>query len=240
MPQTVPQGVVGRRLSSPPSDLWDVYLEAERRGLRGERNDALNRFLAAFAELHQTEQHDWALGLASNIVDDNASTPIRLPLFRSVLLPALETAIAQRTPGAARWLAGFVQQIYKCRELRPRLMDGTLTEHALLLTALDHDPGDDRSRRKLLGLLASRLNNTLHELPTGVLYGNDGASFDQCREMLQELDGFIRYANRLGIAEEYADLVANCQFHYKAYAEYLTDRREASCYADYLSRGRDL
>ncbi len=240
MPQTVPLGVAGRILSSPQLDLWNAYLEAESRGLRGERNDALKRFLAAFAELQETERHEWALDLASSVVDDGASTPIRMPLFRAILLPALQTAIAHRAPGAARWLAGFAQHFYRCPELRPRLVDGTLTEHALLETALEQDPADDRSRRNLVILLASRLHDTLHELPTGVLYGQDGATVDQCREMLQELDGFIHHANCLGVAEEYADLVANCQLHYKAYAAYLTDRRGASSYADYLSRVSDV
>ncbi|EKK01550.1 hypothetical protein RBSH_03111 [Rhodopirellula baltica SH28] len=162
-----------------------------------------------------------------------------MPLFRSVLLPALESAIAHRTPGAARWLAGFAQHIYKCSDLRPRLVDGTLAEHALLETALDHDPDDDHSRRKLLDLLVSRLNYTLHELPSGVLYGHDGASVDQCREMLEELDDFTRHADRLGLVGDYANLVAKCRFHYNTYSQYLTDRRGASCYADYLSQVSD-
>ena len=211
----------------------------EKRGLRSERNDALDRFLASFTLLSPTTRQEWALSLAAQIVDDGALMPVRMPLFRRVLFPALQSAVSERVPGAARWLAGFAQHIYQCSDLRSQLVDGTLTEHSLLETALEHDPDDEVARRKLLDLLVSRLNYTLHELPTGVLYGQDGATVDQCREMLGELDDFNHHANRLGVADNYADLVANCRFHYKTYAEYLTDRRGASCYADYLSEFSD-
>lgn len=226
-------------MSTPQSDLWNAYLEAENRGLRLERNDALERFLDSFTNLPLEAQHSWSLSLASKIVDDGESTPVRMPLFRRAILPALENGIATRTPGAARWLAGFARHIYKCGDLRPRLVDGSLTEHALLLTAIEHDPSDKIARRKLLDLLARRLNYTLHELPIGVLYGHDGASVDQCREMLGELDDFNHHAEVLGVTADYSDLVAQCHFHYNTYAEYLTDRGGASCYADYLSQFSD-
>lgn len=226
-------------MATPPSQLWDAYLETENRGLRSERNDALDRFLDSFANLPLDAQHNWSLSLASKIVDNGESTPVRMPLFRRAILPALENAIATRTAGAARWLAGFAQHIYKCGDLRPRLLDGSLTEHSLLLTAIEHDPNDTTARRRLLDLLARHLTYTLHELPTGVLYGHDGASVDQCRKLLGELGDFNHHAEILGVADEYSDLVAQCHFHYNTYADYLTDRRAASCYADYLSQISD-
>ena len=226
-------------MSTPQSDLWNAYLEAENRGLRSERNDALERYLESFAELPVASQHEWSLKLASDIVDDGASTPVRMPLFRRAILPALEAAIATRTPNAARWLAGFAQHIYKCGDLKPRIVDGSLTEHALLLIAIEHEANDLSARRKLLDLLVRRLDYTLHELPSGVLYGHNGATAEQCREMLNELDDFTHRAEMLGVTNDYSDLVAKCRFHYSTYAEYLTDRRGASCYADYLSQVSD-
>lgn len=226
-------------LSTPQSDLWDAYLAAENRALRSDRNDALTRFLDSFSDLAVDSQRNWALNLASKIVDGSDSTPVRMPLFRRVLLPHLQTAIADRLPGSARWLAGFAQHIYKCTDLGPQLDDGTLTEHGLLLAAIEHDPTDDASRHQLLKLLVSRLQYTLHELPTGVLYGNDGATVSECADLLSELDDFMQHANRLGVADDYADLIRDCRLHYKTYANYLADRCGAACYADFLSQVSD-
>lgn len=226
-------------LSPPQSDLWNSYLAAENRGLRSERNASLDQFLDSFAELAPTVQREWALHFAASVIDDGDSTPVRMPLFRRVLLPHLQSAITDREVGSARRLAGFAQHIYRCTDLGPQLDNGSLTEHGLLLTALEHDPNDDSARRRLLDLLTSRLQYTLHELPSGVLYGHDGASIDECADLLAELDEFVIHAQLLGVADDHADLIADCRFHYNSYAQYLSDRNGAACYADYLSQVSD-
>lgn len=221
------------------SALWNAYLESENRGLRSQRNDALDRFLNEFAELPSSTQREWAIAFAAGVVDGGDKTPVRMPFFRRVLLPHLQSAIANRVVGSARWLAGFAQHIYKCTDLRPQLYDGTLTEHGLLLTALEHDSNDVLSRRRLLELMTSRLQYTLHELPDGVLCGNNGASIDECRKLNAELDEFVHHTEALGVTDDYTGLIADCRFHYITYSKYLADRNGAACYADFLSQVRD-
>ena len=232
-------GVACQMLPKPQSDLWNAYLELENRGLRSQRNDALDRFLNAFAELPTSTQREWTISFAADAIDAGGKTPVRMPFFRRVLLPQLQSAIADRAAGSARWLAGFAQHIYKCTDLRPRLYDGTLTEHGLLLTALEHDSNDVAARRRLLDLLISRLQYTLHELPAGVLYSYEGASIDECRELQSELDDFVHHTEALGVTDDYAGLVADCRFHYNTYSKYLADRNGAACYADFLSQFSD-
>ena len=226
-------------LPKPQSDLWDNYLAAENRGLRQERNAALKAFLGAYRELSSDVQHRWALQLASRLIDEGDELPVRMPLFRRVLLPELQSAITDREPGSARWLAGFSQHIYKCADLRDQLADESFTEHGLLLTALDHHPDDNVARRRIIELGVSRLRYTLHELPTGVLYGIDGATIDECSELLAELDDFLAHVNYLGVAAEYTDLIDKCRFHYDAYAGYLANRHGASSYAEFLAQFSD-
>ena len=223
-------------LPQPQSDLWNAYLETETLHLRSERNATLERFLDSFVTLSGTVQREWALRFVTE--SDLQNVTIRMPLFRRVLLPQLRSAVDDRIPRSAHWLSRHAHLIYKCREQYPDLPD-TYTEHGLLLIALDHEPNDDTSRRRLVELLASHMDYTLHELPTGVLYGHDGATASQCNEMLSELDEFMHHTDRLGVADQYAELVADCQHHYKHYAEYLNDRRGSSSYADYLSQVSD-
>ncbi|ERN42920.1 hypothetical protein KR51_00002180 [Rubidibacter lacunae KORDI 51-2] len=83
-------------MSTLEPDLLKGYLEAEKRGLRYERNDALERFLDSFTNLPLESQHGWSLCLASKIVDNVESTPVRIPLFRRAILPALENRIATK------------------------------------------------------------------------------------------------------------------------------------------------
>jgi len=226
-------------LTSPQSDLWDAYVSAENRWLRHESSVALNRFLDAFSTLPAESQREWAFELAAKIVENGESIRVRMPLFQRVLLPSLRFGIAVRRLGAARYLAHFAPFILGCPDLRDKVADGSLTERGLLLTALDHDPADDAARSKLVDLIASQLKYSIHELPSGVLFGSDGATISQCQELLADLDNFCVHTEHLGIAGEFDDLISKCRYHFAMYASYLADRQGASCYAEYFKNHED-
>ena len=223
-------------LPQPQSDLWTAYLETETLYLRSERNAALERFLDSFVTLPKQIQHEWALQFLTE--PDLQDVTIRMPLFRRVLLPQLRFAVDDRIPRCAYWLSRHAQLIYKCHDAIPDLPD-TYTEHGLLLTAIDHDPNDDTARHRLVELISSHLDYTLHELPWGVLYGHDGATIPQCEEMLAELDDFVGHVKRLGLIDNYSDLISDCRSHYRSYAIYLADPGGASSYAEFLSQFSD-
>tara|TARA_R110002049_G_scaffold305056_3_gene501124 strand:+ start:81957 stop:82634 length:678 start_codon:yes stop_codon:yes gene_type:complete len=223
-------------LPQPQSDLWNAYLETENLRFRSERNIALDRFLDSFATLPLATQREWALQFVTD--PDFEALTIRMPLFRRVLLPLVRTAVDDRVPRCAHWLSKHAHLIYKCRDTIRDLPD-TYTEHGLLLTALDHDETDDNSRRRLVELIANQMEYTLHELPAGVLYGHNGATVSECREMQAELDDFVVHATRLGVTDTYADLISDCRFHDTQYGKYLADRRGVTSYADYLSQFSD-
>lgn len=222
-------------LSPPQVDLWNAYIAAEQRGVRSECHGALRAFLDSLESVSQAKRNRWALWLAAQVVDEQVTIPIRMPLFREAVFPSLEVAVAERVPGAARWLAGFTQHFSKCSDLHQRLADGTLTEYTLLKKALEHDSNDNQSRQKLLDLLAAEFRHSLHELPSGVLYGQNGASVHECQEMREHVDEFIFHAERLGVIDRYSELLAECRLHYRTYADYLTDREGAKSYQDFLS-----
>ncbi|ERN42921.1 hypothetical protein KR51_00002190 [Rubidibacter lacunae KORDI 51-2] len=68
-----------------------------------------------------------------------------------------------------------------------------------------------------------------------MLNGRDSAPVEQCLEMLDELDDFNHHTEILGVTYDYSNWIAQCHVHYSTYAKYLTVRRGASCYEDYLS-----
>src|SRR5262249_61642644 len=104
-------------------------------------------------------------------------------------------------------------QLLGCPECRARLQPEEATELGLLLAAIRHDPGDRRSRLRLIERIADRLRFSLHEIPAGVLYGMDGASPEQCQELEAELDEVWRLVAKDKMQERYADLVGACRHH---------------------------
>jgi hypothetical protein len=216
------------------NELWEDYLRAEALGTRTDKLARLEVFLDRFAAQAAETRSSWALEIARQVVDDGVDLPIRMPLFRRALFPALREAILQRMPGAARWLAGLSQHVYRARDCWFQLPANCQTEVGLLKLALQHDATDERSRVKLVHVQARHLAFTLHEVPSGVLYGMNGATIEECQDLQLELADFRQQVSQAGMSEEYATLIEECAFHFAHYPRYLAERASYRSYELYL------
>jgi hypothetical protein len=77
------------------------------------------------------------------------------------------------------------------------------------------------------------LEYAVHELPAGVLGGNDGATPRQCAEMLDDLDQFAEVCERLGL-DDHNEFIDGCRWHFEHYPHYLGRRRHSPDYATYV------
>jgi hypothetical protein len=217
-------------------ELWEAYEAAEDRAPRAEKLRALDAFLDVLEPSPPVEWYPWARSIAEQVVDHGVNLVIRRPLFERAVFPALLDGYQARLPGSARWLAGLSQQLLGCPACRERLQPEEATELGLLLAAIRHDPGDRRSRLRLIEKIADRLRFSLHEVPAGVLYGMDGASPEQCQELEAELEEFCRLIAQDQMQEPYAELIGACRHHFRGYRDYLLNREKYESYAAYLSQ----
>jgi hypothetical protein len=217
------------------SRLWLAYLEAEREGVKETRETSLER-LIAWVEMRPSEERAaWALDFVRQAIDDRAEFPVRFPLFRRLLLPALIDGILEKKPGCARWLSAFQSFLFHSEKEAARLPEGLRNPVDLLREALRVDPADERARRRFIDLRAEYLEYTLHELPSGVLCGADGSTAEECGEQLEELAEFQTEVSKAGRTEEFAELVRKCAYHYKAYQRYLRAGRPGGSYEAFLA-----
>jgi hypothetical protein len=214
--------------------LWDAYLVAETDRIRSLTMSALDRFLEAALRHESPVWYAWAYELAHKVSDEQQDIPIRFPLFQRMLLPALTHGILHEARGCARWLAHFDQLLF--HSVHHELPNHLRSAEGLLREALRVDPEDQLARRSLVERWANYLEYTLHELPAGVLYGNNGASVKECEELLELLDEFIAHVKYLGRTVEYSELVGDCLLHFKNYREYLLTRLPDDCYEQFLER----
>ncbi|MCX6950873.1 MAG: hypothetical protein NTV51_01605, partial [Verrucomicrobia bacterium] len=226
----------GTMLSANCSTRWRAYGAAEKVRVRAELTAALREFVDEFQREPVAARERWAWDLAQRVVDEGADLPVRMPLFREVLFPALLAGLRHWRGDCARWLAGFDQLLYHSPECRVQLPEGSRSAPGLLRRALAVDPGDVRSKRRLLAILRSRFDYVLHELPDGVLYGADGATPAQCEEMLEELREFAALVRECGGEAEDPALIEDARFHLVAYRDYVQTRQEGETYADYLAQ----
>jgi hypothetical protein len=64
------------------------------------------------------------------------------------------------------------------------------------------------------------LEYAVHELPAGVLWGADGATPEECAEMVDGLDEFAEVCDPLGLTD-HAEFIEGCRWHFDPYPHYL-------------------
>ncbi len=77
------------------------------------------------------------------------------------------------------------------------------------------------------------LRYAVHEIPVGVLWGPNGASAEQCAELMAGLLEFERICVRLNYDQ--ATFIDACRWHFEHYPHYLERRRHFVDYATYIS-----
>lgn len=215
---------------------WAAYEAAERDRVRDVYLAKLGELIQVLQSLPEVERFAWARGVARQSVDEEAATPVRMPLFREVLFPALHAGLQAREPGCARWLAGFAQLLYKSAECQSQLAAEHRSEIGLLREALVVDPRDELARARFITKMEGGLEYAIHELPAGVLYGHDGATLEQCAELRADLDEFESLVTAHGNRAKHEALITECRYHFTAYPDYLARRPEFRSYADYLTK----
>ncbi|UBV45206.1 hypothetical protein LAJ19_20575 (plasmid) [Deinococcus taeanensis] len=219
-----------------PHDLqrrWMAYLDLEQRGQRKNALTQLDAFITALCS-EFTPWRAWAKHLAAHVADDHAEIPIRFPLFERVLFPVLFEGVIHGEPGCARWLGHFHQWIHGSPRLTLTMPAPLMTAEGLYKEAVRQDPHDLLALKQLIEHQARSLGYTLHELPVGVLYGQNGASAQQCSDLLRLLEEFEQNVMRCGQLETYIGLVENCAFHFTAYRDYLNANAAGMTYAAFL------
>jgi hypothetical protein len=220
---------------SPRDDLWVQYLAAEGRGDRRAALPVLSEFVAQLRAGPKRELAEWAASFCRRVLDEGEPMPLRHPLFIGVLVPFLKDGLKEKAPHTARWSAAVTQHLYS-DQATWREFD-FLTERDLLERALEHDPADVRASHRLLGVMWAQLRYASHEVPLGILHGPNGASFDECGQLLADLDRMGALAAAAGELEERRPQLDAWRALIEAYRDHLHARSEPTYRALLEKRG---
>ena len=223
-------------LPDKPAKRWIEYNDAESRGTRGQKLGALERFVNALLDLPEHVWMAWAIDFCLQIENKKLNLSIRTPLFERVLFPSLQQAMHSRVPGSFRLLAVLFSKLHNSKTCLNGIPEELHSPEMLLREELRLNPDDMKAGLQLVDLLARYASHTLHELPTGGLYGMDGASITQCDELLSFIDDFRHTAIRFGVLDTYKELIADGTFHYNAYKTYLQNGDFSDGYSEFLRK----
>lgn len=218
--------------------LWRQYLDLERKGVRKQALALLDEFVTALSAYPPERRAAFTRTFCALATAKDAKLPARQPLLVGVICPYLADASARGEISALRWMVGLHDRntpLYECRHLFDPERFGTAD---LLCEILAQDPEDSTARRRLIRELAYWFDYSIHEVPAGVLSGfsMEGATIPQCHELLDELEEFRGLVETEGLREDYEDRICVWAFHFRGYANYLSNREEYESYADYIER----
>ncbi len=213
---------------------WDEYCQAEKDRIRKVLMFELEQFISLLLQSESEEYEHWVFELSAKVVDRDSDFPIRMPLFERIIFPVLWEGCEKGVLGCARWLSGFSQLIYKSKSIQ-NVLGSDFTAIYFLKLAIKQDPSDTIAKQKLVPALAWQLDYSVHEVPSGVLWGNDGASIEQCALLRVELLEFRALALEVGESGKYQELINECTLHFTEYPKYLAVMEKYGSYENYLS-----
>lgn len=106
-------------------------------------------------------------------------------IWKAIVLPELQKGLADN-PRAIRGMIETIQNLYSSKSDWESLE--YITEEQLAIRLLQICPNDQWTRQRRTEQLRRWLSYTIHEWPSGVLYGADGATLEQCDEILDAVE----------------------------------------------------
>ncbi|GAX42028.1 hypothetical protein NIES4075_30260 [Tolypothrix sp. NIES-4075] len=189
-------------------EYYKQYLHCKTVGLRSQAKQNLENFIASFASIAEKEQ--WTCQLLET-QEYEYGNRISYELYEEVVFPALLRGYQNRDSWSVLWLARTAQNLYKAKHLHEQINFKTYYE--LLKECYLLDPSNAEVHKDLLSVQIRWLQYCIHEYPTGILYGVNGATIDECHEIVSEIE-FIRELDVEKIQEKFLNEVQSKVLEY--------------------------
>lgn len=204
------------------------YLDIEFAGLSKQKRSLFHSEL-----LNQISSNDFKFEEIASFLDllQKSDIVLRQPFFEKIIYPILDEEISLQNTSALKHLIKLEQ---KFLILQNKTANHQPSKRQLILEGLRINPDD----KELLEMYESNVRNylhfTIHEIPLGVLYDMDGASENDCDELLQTLKDYEKVCEKLSLDRH--ELIRTCRFHFENYKAYLHKKRSFKSYQDFLAQ----
>lgn len=161
-------------------ELFEQFKLCLERGRRNEAREAVTAFVASFQSLDEKRQ--WVRGYLES---GDFGHKIRYEIYEGLVFPVLLAGFRSNDVWSVLWLARTVQNLYSMPALHSAI--AYKTEFGLLKEAYAQEPSPEVQER-LLKADIQWFDYCQHEWPTGILYGVDGATLEECGKILEEVE----------------------------------------------------
>jgi len=178
--------------------LYESYKREIETGRRKEAAQAIALFIQSFSGLEEKKQ--WSEAFLNGLEN---SQKIRHELYEHIVFPVLLESYKRSEPWGIHWLAKTAQNLYQATALWEQV--DHKSEYQLLEQLLSITPHDAGVRAELLARQIEWLRYCGHEWPSGILYGHDGATLQECAE----IEEAVAKAKDLDLSGTYSAFLAD-------------------------------
>jgi len=186
-------------------DSYQTFLKLKSQGLRKQAQACIPSIIADY----NAQPND---NFVFQLIEDSDGDKIHPDFFKAIVYPALKSRI-KNDPEAIRALIKIFQNVYQDASIHKELED--VTKEQLLRRLIAICPNDQLAKKELIEYLVEWLRYTIHEWPSGILYGANGASMDECNEILLAI-GELRTLDLDGTYSELTKSVEDKMIEYCA------------------------
>ncbi|MDD2815888.1 MAG: hypothetical protein PHP00_09140 [Thiotrichaceae bacterium] len=183
-------------------------------GKRAEASDALKLFIESFSS-----SDDKLIWTKHYLKHAATAHKIHYQLYEHVIFPVLLDGYQRNDPWSLRWLVRTITNLYQAKKLWQHIdfkNDYMLLEQLLVLY-----PNDEQIKAELLSKKIKWFDYSVHEWPLGILYGANGATLNECYEIIED----IKIARNLDSKNTYESFIKEFEDKLLEYMERLKQSR---------------
>ena len=189
---------------------FEEYLD---KGLKKEATESIKKFIASLKNSKETA--DWVWKYLPKL-NQNCHARVRHELFHEVIFPVLHLGYQRKQFKSTLWLGKLSQNLYQNKTLHACV--DWMTELDFYREAYELAPNDNEARLLLLNAIVSRLRHSEHEWPSGILYGNHGATLEQCHGIAEDVKNVLAMDKK----HQYDDFISQYNQKLRQYQEGLS------------------
>lgn len=177
---------------------YQAFLEYEEKGLKKQASESICAFVSSFKNTEDISTWVW-----ENLpkLKKNNHSRIRHEIFNELVYPVLKQGYENNDFASTLWLGKLAQNIYQTQKIHKEL--NWVSATALYQKSHVLDPTNDEARLCLLKATIDWLIYAEHEWPSGILYGNNCATLEEC----DDINATVQQALELDTEQTYREFI---------------------------------
>jgi hypothetical protein len=189
-------------------EYFDKFLYYEGKGIKKKARECVENFINSFK--NYTEKELWALEYLPKL-NKNSNGRIRNEIFEEIIFPVLLNGYINKNISLMMWLVELNQNYYQNNRVWEKI--DYKTKFEIMKECYELDPNNCEVVDLYLELKIEGINFGTHEWPFGILFGNNFATEDECRILLEE----VAFINRLDRNKKYSEYISDYENKIREY-----------------------